>query len=239
MKWLLISHESVGREWEETSGLRGALFSQWVSAFFKSKEDFLKSSLRWRKVSLGLVAHRYYVSDTSAAVRIKPLYRLIPLWQKSYPHFLRFACMDALPSNDIRRLFLHACPMMNKSISPYLPDEKMTANMSNSSVKVVRHCDWEDNKHVLPSCMTTQCVMVHCCSACAYHAPNQACNGADAAKLQWHFVLFSLFFFCHIYFSTWGNQSWMSAAAFAKTSLEKHFMGFKNFFKVQLLCYYR
>lgn len=142
----------------------------------------------------------------STAAESIPRYRIIPAWQKFYPRFFVFVffCMShARKQSHLMlswRLFF-TCIHHGEhhfKISCAIP-----ARLQNDSptcliqwVKVIHHCDWEDNKPVLPSCTRTpRCIVVHWCPACGYH--NQACNCVIAAQLQWH----SLIFFFHIFFS--------------------------------------
>ena len=89
----------------------------------------------------------------------------------------------------LRIIYMQTPPPMNTLINQLhltcqAPEPLPTRPIQ--SVKVIHHCDWEDNKHVLPSCIRTQCVAAH------YQVSTQACNCVIAAELRRRSVLCAL-----------------------------------------------
>lgn len=87
-----------------------------------------------------------------------------------------------------KHLFLHACWRLHANflaVPARLKNDSQQVLFSQgrSSITVI-----EKVTNVLPSCVTTQ-------PTCGYHASHQACNCADAAKLELHVVFFVFTFF--------------------------------------------
>ncbi len=164
----------------------------------------IASSLTFFKSqTLGLITHRSYMNGVSSVTESKKLFT--GSFQHDRNFILTFCILHAWERSHLMspsRLFSHAYPVMNKFINQCYQAAKSLLTCLMQSVKVIHHCDWDDNKHVLPSCIRTQCIMVRWCPAWAYHASNQACNCVIAARRQWHRVLYALQFSSFICFST-------------------------------------
>lgn len=156
-----ITAKLVGKDDENLSWIEGRLFPI-CECFLSSNTDlsleseshflsfsfffFFKSYLTWKSQSRGLVTYKSFLSDLSTAAE-----RIIQALQKLQPNrfFSHFAYITFIVTVRYHGLFPHIFCDYTCQPADWLPVHLIQL------AKVIRRCDWEDNKYVLPSCIGT------------------------------------------------------------------------------------